>query len=93
MCIRAAGVVSVGEYLAVQVDKDVDVNGAAGVPAWEDGIELRDTLAIGVLQTAQHGIVEIASILRADAVSLGDDAAVDAGGVAVWEVLVRLAGE
>jgi len=45
----AAGVGAVGVLGAVEVGEDVDVSGAAGVVAWEEGLELSDALVVGRL--------------------------------------------
>jgi hypothetical protein len=53
--------------------------------AGEDGGELRDAVIVGGLQAAEVGGVDVGGV-GGVAVSLRDDAAVDAGGVAVPDV-------
>lgn len=79
----AAGVGAVAEDGTVEVREDVDVGSAAGIVAREDGGELGDAVVLGRLEAAEEGSVEVGGISGV-AVSRGDDAGVDAGGVAVW---------
>lgn len=79
----SAAVGAVAEDGAVEVGEDVDVRGAAGVVAREDGGELRDAVVLGGLEAAEEGGVEVGGVGDV-AVAGGDDAGVDAGGVAVW---------
>ena len=58
---------------------------AAGVVAGEDGGELRDSVIVGGLQAAEVGGVDVGGV-GGVAVSLRDDAGVDAGGVTVPDV-------
>lgn len=60
----------------------MDVRGAPRVVAREDGFELGDAVGVSQLDAAQEGRVKVGRV-GAVAVAVGDDAPVDAGGVAV----------
>lgn len=81
----AAGVRAVWQDLTVEMRLDVNVCCAAGVVAGEDGGELRDAVFVGGLQAAEVGGVDVGGICGV-AVPFRDDAAVDAGRVAVPDV-------
>jgi hypothetical protein len=76
------GAVSADGGVVGVVYKHVDVGGTSGVVAWEDGLELGDTVGIGLLDTAEESGFEVRSIV-AVSVALSSDAAVNPGGVAV----------
>lgn len=84
-----AGVGCVGSEVAAQegavgtdggvvgvVCKDVDVGGTSGVVAWEDGLELGDTVDIGLLDTAEEGCFEVGSVVTVS-IALSSDTTVD----------------
>lgn len=72
----------VGVESSILVDHQVDVGGAGGVVAGEDGLELGDTVGVGLLDTAEPGLVDV-GLVGGVTVAGGDDAGVDTGGVAV----------
>lgn len=91
----AAVVGAVAEDGAVEVREDVDVWGAAGVVTGEEGGELGDSVVLGGLEATEEGGVEVGGV-GGVAVSGGDDAGVDAGGVAVFGMLagwLRVGGD
>ena len=65
--------------------KDVHVRGAAGIMTREDTLELRDAISVRGLQSSQKRAIEICRVVFV-AIAGTDDAAVDAGGVAVPEI-------
>lgn len=79
----AASVGAVAKHGTVEVRKDVDVGGAAGVVAGKYGGKLGDAVVLGGLEAAEEGGVEVGGV-GGVAVAVGYDAGVDAGGVAVW---------
>lgn len=81
----AAGVRAVWQDLAVEMRLDMHVCCAAGVMAGEDGGELRNTVFVSGLQAAEVSGVDVGGV-GGVAVAFRDDAAVDAGGVAVPDV-------
>lgn len=93
-----AGVGSMGGEVAAQecavsadggvigvVCEHVDVSGTAGVVAGEDGLELSDTVDIGLLDTAEEGCFEVGGIVTVS-VAPSSDTTVDTGGVAVPDI-------
>lgn len=58
---------------------------SAAVVAWEDTLERGAAVCVGGLETAEEGVVEVGEIVFV-AVAGADDAAVDAGCVAVPEI-------
>lgn len=80
---------AVGEGLSVQVHHDVDVRGAARVVAREERRELNDAVLVSRLDAAQPRVVDVGRVRGSHAVALGRDAAVDTGGVAVFNMLVE----
>ncbi len=56
------------------------VDGAAGVVAGEEGAELYDAVRGGLLGAAQEGLL-VVGLVGEVAVTVGDDAGVDAGRV------------
>lgn len=83
--VRKGGVVD-GAVLADGgvgvVQQRVDVGGAAGVVAREDGVERGDALLVGGLEAAQPGQVEDTDVVRVAVAGVGR-ARVDTGRVAV----------
>lgn len=81
--------------LGTNVGNDMDVSSAAIVVTGEHSLELCHTIGIGLLNTAQEGLVEVGSIV-AVTVHATLNTRVDTGGVAVpdipVEVLDRFAG-
>ncbi len=73
---------SVGKDGGVGVDHQVDVGGAGGVMAGEDGLELHNTVAVAQLDTAEPGVVDV-GLIRRVTVTGSNNTGVDTGGVAV----------
>lgn len=71
------------------VSNDVDVGGSAGVVTGEHGLELRDTVGVGLLNTTQEGLIEVRVII-AVTVHGALNAGVNAGGVAVPHIPVEI---
>lgn len=67
---------------------DVDVGGAAVVVTRKDGLELSNSLFVGLLNTTQKGLVEISRVISVS-VHRAVDTGVDAGGVAVPHIPVQ----
>lgn len=72
----ADGVVLEDLGLVGGVGEDVDVGGAAGVVAGEDGLELGDTLLVGLLETTEEGCVEVGLVIGV-AIAAGGNTRVD----------------
>lgn len=70
------GVVGLDVCVVCSVCEDVDVGCAAGVVAWEYGLELHDAFFVAGLDSAQEGGVEVGRIVLV-AVTTGLDAGVD----------------
>lgn len=64
------------------MNHDVDMRGSAGVVAGEDGLELRDAIRVGALNSAKPGVVDVC-VVGAVTVAACDDARIDTRGVAV----------
>lgn len=71
----------------VLVEDGVDVDGAAGVVAREEGVEGGDALLVGGLQATEEGLVEHRGVLRVAIAGVGGSR-VDAGGVAAEDLEV-----
>lgn len=80
---------------STDVGNDVDVGGSAAVVTGEHGLELSDTLGIGLLDTTEEGLVEVGVVI-AVTIARVLDTGVNTGGVAVphvpVEILDRLTG-
>lgn len=72
----------VGEKSGVGVNHDVDVSRSAGVVTREDGLKLSNTVAVGLLDSAEPGLVDVCFV-RVVAVAVCNDAGVNTSGVAV----------
>jgi hypothetical protein len=66
----------------VLVDHQVDVGGTGGVVTGEGGLELSDTVGVGLLDTTEEGVVNV-GLIGGVTVARGNDTGVDTGGVAV----------
>jgi hypothetical protein len=79
----------------VGVNQQVDVSGAGGVVAREDGLELDNTVGVSLLDTAEESLVDV-GLIGGVAVAGSDDTGVNTGRVAVPHLEVdvrdRLAG-
>ncbi|KAI6770948.1 hypothetical protein HG531_009803 [Fusarium graminearum] len=72
----------VGEKSGVGVNHDVDVSRSAGVVTREDGLKLSNTVTVGLLDSAEPGLVDVCFV-RVVAVAVCNDAGVNTSGVAV----------
>jgi hypothetical protein len=72
----------IGQEGSVGVSHDMDVSRSAGVMAREDGLELRNTITVCLLDSAKPGLVDV-GLVGAVAITICDDTGVNTGGVAV----------
>lgn len=72
----ADGVVLEDLGLVGGVGEDVDVGSTTGVVTGEDGLELRNTILVGLLETTEEGRVEVGLVVRVS-VSAGTNTGVD----------------
>ena len=90
MADRFAGQGVVGVDSGIErVRHDVDMGGAAGVVAREQGIELDDTVLVGLGDAAEEGLVDVGRIVGV-AIAAGNDTRVNTSRVAVPELEVDL---
>lgn len=79
----------VGEESRVGMDHDVDMSSTAGVVTGEDGLELSNTIRVGLLNASKPSLVNV-GLIRAIAIAVGNDTRVYASGVAVPHLQVDI---
>jgi hypothetical protein len=79
----------VGLESGVGVGHDVDVGGSAGVVTGEDGLELGNTITVGLLDASEPGVVDV-GLVRAITVAACDNTGVNTSGIAVPHLQVQI---
>jgi hypothetical protein len=67
----------------------VDVDRTTGVVAWEDRLELHDTIGAAGLDATQEGRIGVALVVKV-AIAVGNDTGVDTSGVAVPDIRIDI---
>lgn len=79
----------VGQNMGVGMSNDVNVSGTARVVTGENGLELGNTIGVGLLDSTKEGLVQVGGIV-AVAVHRALDTGVDTGGIAVPDIPVQV---
>lgn len=77
------------EQSSVGMSEKVNVGGAAGVVAWEEGLKLCNTIFVGLLDTTAKGVVDVGLVVDVS-VTLVVHTSIDTGGVAVPDIEIQL---
>lgn len=90
--MAAVDIVSKGlvlEQSSVGMSEKVNVGSAAGVVAWEEGLKLRNTILVGLLDTTAKGVVDVSLVVDVS-VTLVVHTSIDTSGVAVPDIEIQL---
>ena len=88
-CVNIIAEGSVGEECSIGMNHDMDMCSATNVVTGEDGLELGDTVSVGLLDSPTKCGVDIGGIVRI-AVSTGNNTRVDTSAVAVPDLDVDI---